>query len=123
MNDMSYGFIIARMRESQRIPTIRIRNDIGRSTLSEIENGVKHYLGKHSTAYVGDPIVLLQHPERKFLLTIQRTDDESFFYAFLDSDGNALPDLECYGEVRGKQKAIQEFRERLIAGFIELGYI
>ena len=120
---MSYSFVVDIIRESRRIPTVRVRNAIGRSALSGIENGVKHYLGKNSTAYDGDPAFLLQHPERKIILVLQRIDDESFLYEFLDSNGDALPDLECYGEVTGKQDAVQEFQEKLTSGFSELGHI
>jgi|SRR3989344_4252047 len=120
---MSYSFIVDIIRESRTIPSIRVRNDIGRGILNELEKGVKAYLGKDGHTYEGDTMYLFQHPERKIILATQKTDDESFFYAFLDSDGNALPDPECYGEVRGKQETVQEFRERLASEFTELGYV
>jgi len=120
---MSYSFVVDRVRESKETSGANVRNIIGRGILTEIEQGVRMYLGLDSTAYDGEPLILFQHPERKIILATQKTDDESFFYAFLDSDGNALPDPECYGEVRGKQETVQEFRERLASEFTELGYV
>ena len=118
MITMGYSFVVDRVRESKETSAVNVRNIIGRGILTEIEQGVRMYLGLDSTAYDGEPLILFQHPERKMFLAILRDGDEELIYAFLGSDGRALPDIECYGEVAGKQEAVQEFSSMLSRGFI-----